>query len=299
MVIKIGETILIPLAFHSAISLLCSIFVFPQSISSQYINRLQNALSPLASALTLHQSILKTPHDAPEFTSLYAQMSTTGGKAEDALIFLRASARLLKSDLVYSRFAPNDFVFIHQNLARLMGRTMGMAMFFSFMDPTREKFSITPMPSLPASPVFSRTPSRQHSPERSHTVEEMFDAPGHQGSAKRRKAHYSSEPLSRTHTTATSPAPSRLEHPSHTHSHHHGHSHHHRSHSQSRHLHHKLLHLKQTSRHEHTVAVFETQKYLNLEATHLHIPYADDYTRQALNLVQERYVVHSALKNRR
>ncbi len=285
MVIKVGKTTLIPLAFHSAISLSCSIFLFPQSISSQYIKRLQNALSPLASALTLHQSILQTPHDAPEFTSLYSQMSTMNGKAEDALVLLRTSSRLLKSDLVYSRFAPTDFVFIQENLARLIGRTMGLTMFFSFMDPTREKFSMTPVPSLPVSPVFSRAPSRQPSPERNHSVEEMFEAPGHQGPMKRRKAHYSSEPP----TTATSPAPSRHEHHPHTHSHHHGHSHHHRSHSQSRHLRHKLRHLKESSRHEHTVAAFETQKYLNLEATHLHIPYAGDYTRQALNLIQERY----------
>ncbi|KAF8344985.1 hypothetical protein F5887DRAFT_968850 [Amanita rubescens] len=281
--IAVGKATLIPLSFHSVIALFCSIFVFPRSISSQYLKRLQNALSPLASALALHQSILKTPHDAPEFTSLYAQMSTMNGKAEDALVLLRASARLLKSDLVYSRFAPNDFVFIHEHLARLIGRTMGLTMFFSFMDPTREKFSRTPVPSLPVSPDFSRAPSRQHSPERSNVVEEMFEAPGYQGPTKRRKPHYPSEPSSRIQTAATSPAPSRHDLHSHTH---HGHSHHHH-HSQSRHLHHKLRHLKGSSRHEHTVAMFETQKYLNLEAAHLHIPYADDYTRQALNLIQD------------
>jgi hypothetical protein len=39
------------------------------------------------------------------------------------------------------------------------------------------------------------------------------------------------------------------------------------------------------------VGMFETQRYLNLEATHLHIPLAEVYTRQALDLVQERYVL--------
>ena len=286
---------MIPLAFHSAITLLCSIFIFPQSISSQFTTRLQNAMVPLESILNLHQTILKTPHDSPDFISLYNDISGMSGKAEQTLIPLRASSRLLKSDLVYSRFAPNDFVCIQEQLPRLISCMTGTAMYFGFLDPTRKRFSVTPMPSLPASPTFSRTPSRQHSPERRHTAEEVLEVSIHQRPTTRRRAQQRTSvllsPIS-TVSTSASPVHASPQHPQHPHfhPHHHPHSHHY-SHSHSHHsshLHYKLLHLKRTSRHEHAVGMFETQRYLNLEATHLHIPLAEVYTRQVLDLVQER-----------
>lgn len=60
-------------------------------------------------------------------------MSTMSAKAEDVLC-----------TVAQSRLAPNSFIFIRENLARLIGRTMGLAMFFSFMNPTREESSTTP-----------------------------------------------------------------------------------------------------------------------------------------------------------
>ena len=247
---------------------------------------------PLESILNLHQTILKTPHDSPDFISLYNEISGMSGKAEQALIPLRASSRLLKSDLVYSRFAPNDFVCIQEQLPRLISCMTGTAMYFGFLDPTRKRFSVTPMPSLPASPVFSRTPSRQHSPERKHTTEEVLEVSIHQRSTRRR-AHRTSALLTPTSTVATSPvSPQHTHfHPHHPHSHPHSHHHSHSHSHHSSHLHYKLLHLKRTSRHEHAVGMFETQRYLNLEATHLHIPLAEVYTRQVLDLVQERCVL--------
>jgi hypothetical protein len=309
---------LIPLALHSAVTLLCSIFIFPQSISTQFTRRLQNALVPIASALDLHQTILKTPHDSPEFISLYNQISGMSGKSEDMLILLRASARLLKSDLVYSRFAPTDFIRMLDRLPRQIGRMTGMAMYFGFLDPTREKFSVTPMPSLPGSPSVSRSSSpRQHS---AHSIEEVLV---HQHPMTRRRGHRTSEatPTPTAAILASHPNSQHShshphQHPhshphqhSHSHPHQHSHSHpHQHSHSQphsnhhshhhphshphhSSHRHYQLLHLKRSTRHEHAVGMFETQRYLNLEATHLHIPLAEVYTRQALDLVQERYAL--------
>jgi hypothetical protein len=86
---------MIPLVFHSAISLLCSIFIFPQSISSQFTTRLQNAMVPLESILNLHQTILQTPHDSPDFISLYNEISRMSGKAEQMLIPLRTCSRVI------------------------------------------------------------------------------------------------------------------------------------------------------------------------------------------------------------
>ena len=304
MVSKVGRSVLVPVSLHSASALLCSIFIFPQSISSLFTTRLRNAMVPLESILNLHQTIFKTPHDSPGFISLYDEISGMSGKAEQTLIPLRASSRLLKSDLVYSRFAPNDFVCIQEQLPRLISCTTGMAMYFGTLDPTRKRFSMTPMPSLPASPLFSRTPSRQPSrqpsPERRHTSEEVVEVSIHNHPTTRRRAHRTSDILTPISTVASSASPVHTNsqhphfHPHHRHPHHHHHSHSHSHHST--HLHYKLLHLKRTSRHEHVVGMFETQRYLNLEATHFHVPLGDVYTRQMLALVYERCVLSCRLR---
>ncbi|KAK2462664.1 hypothetical protein APHAL10511_005397 [Amanita phalloides] len=283
-----GRSIMIPLAFHSAINVLCSAIVFPDSVSSLFTKRLQNVLFPLASALELHQTILTTAHDSPEFTSLSSQITSITGKAEDALVPLSASARLLKSDLVYSRFAPYDFKCVQDNLGRLIGRAAGMAMYFTFIDPTRERFSVTPIPSLPTSPVLgSPVLSRQPSSERlGHKGRELGkeEEPASQSIVTRRRGRPTSDRSpSLNHTHVSDPD----FHSSHSRPHprpsHHSHLHHPHSH----HLHYRLLHLKKTSRHEHAVGTFEVQKYLNLEAAHLHTPLADAYTRQMLHLMRD------------
>ena len=57
---------------------------------------------------------------------------------------MSAKAEDVLCTVAQSRLAPNSFIFIRENLARLIGRTMGLAMFFSFMNPTREESSTTP-----------------------------------------------------------------------------------------------------------------------------------------------------------
>ncbi|KAM6495323.1 Protein of unknown function (DUF2422) domain containing protein [Amanita muscaria] len=278
---QIGKSLLIPISFHSAISLLCATFIFPESVTSQYIGRVQAIISPLASALEMHRTILRTPHDSQEFKSLSSTINATIGKAEDALVPLAASARLLKSDLVYSRFAPSDFRPFSDCLGRLIGRATGMCMYFALIDATRDRFSITPAPSLPSSPIISSTPSRQPSPERHHDKDETHTAAG----------SYEPSILHTPLTRRLSHQPSHHHHreghghSSHARTHTHSHSHVHRTHLH--HVHHKLLHLKRSSRHEHIVGMFEAQKYLNLEATRLHTPYAELYARQMLDLLHE------------
>jgi hypothetical protein len=140
---------------------------------------------------------------------------------------------------VYSRFAPNDFVCIQEQLPWLISCMMGMAMYFGFLDLTQKRFSVTPMPSLPASPRLSRTPLRQHLPERRYTMEEVLEVSIHQRPTMWRRAHQMSDILTPISTVASSASPVHTS-PKHPHFHpHHPHSHHHSSH-----LHYKLLHLK-------------------------------------------------------
>ncbi|KAJ7905804.1 hypothetical protein B0H14DRAFT_25146 [Mycena olivaceomarginata] len=48
---KTGQAIVLPTAFHSAIAILCSIFIFPSSVSAQFTTRLALVLGPLAKSL--------------------------------------------------------------------------------------------------------------------------------------------------------------------------------------------------------------------------------------------------------
>ncbi|PFH45992.1 hypothetical protein AMATHDRAFT_70774 [Amanita thiersii Skay4041] len=309
---QVGKSVLIPLTFHTALSLLASIFIFPSSISAQFTTRLQGVLSPLATSIELHRSILKTTNDWESFSSMSAEIMKAVGQAEDGLVPIVISHRLLKSDLIYSRFKPADFECIQGTVRRLTGRATGMGMYFSLIDPTREKFPVTPAPSVPSTPILPSTPmlgSRHPSPERTQTREktethgeDLERTSSSFWTLTRRRPHRSPTETPRSPRTPRSDSPTcsrpqSAHSPQHHHHHHHhhhpfhpGHTHSHsHSHSHRMHvnlLHHSLLHLA-SAKHEQAVGLFESQRYLNLEATRFHTPYGEDYTIQMLALLQE------------
>jgi hypothetical protein len=62
-------------------------------------------------------------------------------------------------DVVWARFAPEDFVKLHTMARRLAVRVNGMDVYWDFVDPKKEVFPMTPAPSTPATPVTSRDSS--------------------------------------------------------------------------------------------------------------------------------------------
>ena len=171
---QIGKAIILPLAFASALSLLGSILLFPSSISSQFTGRLQGVLTPLISAIDLHRTLLNTPFpidsdpsfsssmSMAEYTEKVSAAATSIRESEAALGSLAASARLLKSDLIYGRFSPLDFA-AFQRMCRLMsGRTNGLATFFSLVGVgpgagiglgVNKSSGDTPAHTVPVSPI--------------------------------------------------------------------------------------------------------------------------------------------------
>ncbi|KAJ7087768.1 hypothetical protein C8R44DRAFT_26769 [Mycena epipterygia] len=245
---QVGQLIVLPISFHSAIALLASIFIFPSTMSAQFTTRLTLVLTPLAKSFELHQAILKKDPYSAEFSTMSASIVASVAKSEAGLIPLAASARLLKSDLVYSRFAPTDFSALQKVVKRMAVRANGMSLYFTLVDPMREKFPITPIPSrggtpVPGSPVISRPPSPQNM---SRDIDE------------------DSVPPTPTHRRNR-----------HSNSHHHGL------------LHNPLLHLslgrKKT---EHAVGVFESHRYLDLEA-HLSHPEGETHTKETTTLLSQ------------
>ncbi|KIJ63943.1 hypothetical protein HYDPIDRAFT_112430 [Hydnomerulius pinastri MD-312] len=281
---KVGQLIMLPLTFHSAIALILSVLLFPSSISALFTMRLQAVLSPLATAIKKHREHLQCDITSPEFSA--ASIIATVDKAEGALPMLAAAARLLKLDIIYSRFAPTDYGEIHALARRLTVRANGMNVYYTLIDPTRERFPITPAPSTPATPTMrSPTHSRPPSPERErspgHEEKEDGHSPSDGGLRKRLGGHH--------HRTASRP-----HHLSGTHSHHRHHSHPHQpyKHSNTHHSHHNLLHssllhlaMSRTPKAEPAVGVFESHRYLNLEATHLSHPDSERYTARATELL--------------
>lgn len=63
--LQIFRSVIIPIATHSAISMVCSALIFPESVNAQYTKRLIAVFDPLAKALRTQPDLLKlSPLDA-------------------------------------------------------------------------------------------------------------------------------------------------------------------------------------------------------------------------------------------
>lgn len=247
---------------HSAIALLASLLVFPSTISHQFTSRLQGTFGPFRTSLESHRTLLRTPTDSPDFS--HKAIISSVGQAEGSLIGLAAAARLLKADVSYSQFAPSDFTEIHNLTRRLVVRANGMTIFFSLLDLTREKFPFTPAPSRPETPpAMTPTDSIPPSPDRDHDAHTERSEGRSSFSTHRRRhhPHFSSSIESK-------------------------HSHH--SHRTGL-LHNPLVHMaiSRNPKPEYAVGVFESTRYLDLEAMHLSGPDWERYTARTVQLLDE------------
>ena len=177
-----------------------------------------------------------------------------------------------------------------QDLARRMAsRGNGMGMYFSMIDPTRERFPGAPGASVPQTPRMEggATPRMEGgaTPRMEGAMTPRGSAPGSRvGSPERTDesaGRESDRRRSRSHSRQVLHQASRNRV-----GHHRQHGHHHHDHHRL--LHHALLPVR-SSRFEHAVGVFESQKYLNLEATKLRDPLAEEYTAQTTTLLNDRW----------
>ncbi|KIY44983.1 hypothetical protein FISHEDRAFT_50366 [Fistulina hepatica ATCC 64428] len=273
----IGKNVVLPLALHSAIALVTSVFIFPSSVSAQFTTRLQLVLLPLESALDMHRKLMKMVTDSDDFAPTAKLLAAFVNKSEATLIPLAASSRLLPSDLVYSRFAPKDFIALQKLVRRMTVRANGMGVYFTLIDALRERFPVTPAPSMPATPGWvtpTAVRSRAPSVERGGSV--------HHGDSEPESPGDSVSPTpcssSRAQSIAQKGPHSRRRHAHYSHAgsqhrHSHNHYHHYHHHSLAHQLHNSLLHLATSRRAEQpVVGVFESYRYLDLEATHFNEP---------------------------
>ncbi|KAF4566043.1 hypothetical protein EYR36_011457 [Pleurotus pulmonarius] len=357
---QIGQAIILPLAFHSGVALLCSILIFPVSISAQFTQNLTNVLRPLQTSLALHRSLLETssssqanlhPTDSnspttpssdstsqtqsqprpPSASTLTSTLKQTVSSSESGLIPLAASARLLRSDLIYTRFAPLDWRNVQKVARRIAVRANGMAVYWELVDPEKSRFNAsgmasgvasgmaTPMRgagggSVPGTPIVPSTSLPADNPN--PLAQRMSRPPSRSRHGSRPGSRHGSrapsvirggtaedgdEPGTPTLSTITQYPQTQSQAHSHSHANLLGHFHRH-PHLHSIHLHSALKRLSIShppnsphSPHNHhhqpstefAVGVFESQRYLNLEARRLHDPLEEEHTREANVLLKD------------
>lgn len=111
---------MIPIAFHSAVSMLVAVFVLPETINSQYRKRFHGVFAPLSKALRSQPALLTTIPTTGTYDSMALKGQVTA--AEKALSALAASGRLLKKDISYGRLGAGDFKQLHAITRRLTVR---------------------------------------------------------------------------------------------------------------------------------------------------------------------------------
>ncbi|KDR73069.1 hypothetical protein GALMADRAFT_270443 [Galerina marginata CBS 339.88] len=305
---RLGRSVLVPLSFHTAISLLSCIFIFPSTITTLFTCRLSASLAPLLSALNHHRTLLAISLSSPNFASLLATVREDTKGFEAALVPLTATARLLGSDLTYGRFSPTDFVAFQAKCRRLAGRADGLGRYFTLVDPMRERFlgtatTTTPVKTAPGTPRMNSrvmlvgeqdaeqngtmgaplpntTPNLQVSASQMPRPQPLSQVSSGAPSASVFPTAHSAHAKAQAHSVApshlrlhggresSSTLPTEPRRHQHRHSENHVHG-----------LHHRLLHSSlasvahaRTKKPEYAVGTFESQRYLNLEATGLRDP---------------------------
>lgn len=278
--LKLGASVVKPVAIHSAISIVCSIIILPETVNAQFIKRFRGLFLPLAKALRTQPQIFAVSAMSDNFdpNPFYKEIEN----AEAALAPLAATSRILKRDLSWGRFGSKDFSRLHE-LARIVTvRVNGMAFYFKIMDSSVNKQRGMPGFSLLNTPVGSPGPSRPVSPTASMT-DLQTPSPSNVSiaSSRRRRRH---RQMSSTHHSLN------LYH--HTLSHNHSHIHnplshifnHHHRHSHTNSL--ATFSVSEAWNHDLAVGVFETQRYLNLESKLLH-PRAEEFIPVIVSLLGE------------
>jgi hypothetical protein len=240
----LGRTILVPLAFHSVISVLAALLLFPESLSSNFTNRVAAVFAPLQKSTAIHLTLLRTTPGGDcveEFKENTNALAGVVAQSEAALGPLAQAARLLPSEVVYSRYSPRDWRPLQDLARRIAVRANGMMLYFALIDPTRERFPVTPVTTRPGTPLSPSTPIERHQ-----------ESPHH---------HHLSSLLHLSHL------------------HHHSNRSHHRF---SSHGHHHAS--------PAPVGVFESQRYLDLEAHLWHDPKTEWHTTQTHILLKDSCV---------
>jgi len=275
-----GQTVVVPVAFHSALAIVSSALIFPTSVAAQYTTGLRAVIGPLNVGFRQHLSLLEIPTTSQDFSPKAVRASAS--KAEGALAPLAASSRLVRRDISWGRFSGKDLDGMREKVQRLVMRAHGMNVYFSLTDPTRERFPVTPVPSHPGSPTVG-TPngSRPSSPTRTEESRSASPALPRSPAGCSDLEQHRGRPASQRHPRFD------VDHPSHPVK-----TYLHGTLFRRNHNRHSYISLLSGAHHhdnlrEHLVGVFESQRYLDLESHHFAHPMAAYYTERSTTLLRQ------------
>ncbi|KAH9905564.1 uncharacterized protein B0H18DRAFT_1132072, partial [Fomitopsis serialis] len=312
----VGRVIVLPLVLHCGLCILASATIFPSTITTQYASALARSLEPLEAALREHRAVLRRPPFGSDFSSTVQKINGLVTKSEGGLGPAAAALRLVKNDVIWGRFAPADIGHMQEFGRRLVVRANGLGIFFTLIDPTRERFPVTPLPSKPNTPVMTPVALRGQSLSQPGTPALGSNSPDPRSdpdSVAWGRSPPPSRPGSPTPSAVDTKERGRLRHrtgrsktnPSGSLSSlrlsisRHLHLRHRQPDSeedgQNQRLHFSLLHLAHSLSVPHAsapvgetaVAVFESQRYLALEATRLSHPDSPEATETFVDLLGE------------
>ncbi|KAL1937670.1 hypothetical protein VTO73DRAFT_12945 [Trametes versicolor] len=284
----VGQVIALPLAVHCGLCILFSAIIFPSTITAQYTHTLFAVLDPLNDFLANHRRVLTLDPSSEDFKSTVKAITGALGKSDGRLGQAAANVRLLKQDIVYGRFSPANVGAFQPIVRRLVTRANGMDIFFTLIEPMREKFPVTPIPSRPATPRTGTPMStRPGSPTTPSTPLPGSPPNGLREDPEqiaRRRRNLQKRALEHSHGHKSFSRKLHLRLREHTEEHHH-----HQVHFSLLNFAHTLSPLARvstTASAETAVGVFESQRYMAIEANRLTHPDQSDVTAHFVQLLQ-------------
>ncbi|KIP04314.1 hypothetical protein PHLGIDRAFT_493842 [Phlebiopsis gigantea 11061_1 CR5-6] len=160
---KLGRSVVVPLAISAGLSILAAAVIFPSTITAQYTHAIARVLDPLETFLTQHRKVLSMDPSSDEFKATVGVIKGLQGRSEAAMAPTAVWLQSLKRDIVWGRFSPADVSTMQWAVRRIVTRAEGMNIYFTLIEPTRERFPVTPAPTVPNTPTFTRQNTPAHS----------------------------------------------------------------------------------------------------------------------------------------
>ncbi|ORX36432.1 hypothetical protein BD324DRAFT_580777 [Kockovaella imperatae] len=129
-----GLLFFLPMAVQGGIAILCSLVVFPESVSHSFLSKIRGVLAPMSQALDETVKLFERSnleiHDWAEHSRAIRQKLLI---SLDGIPPLRTQKRYLRVDISYGLLSPRDAHEIFDRVAALQARSGGLAFFFDVL----------------------------------------------------------------------------------------------------------------------------------------------------------------------
>ncbi|GAA5882877.1 hypothetical protein JCM16303_006623 [Sporobolomyces ruberrimus] len=188
----IGLTFFIPFACQHAITIACTILIFPETLAHQFSDRTIATLSPLRQVIQRQSKMLKSNPRTAEWLE-YAEIKATTTQAMASLALMNTAESNLTREISFARVNGKDLTSVLQKMRVLTARTTGFVRFYEVVSkhlhrdytdakggPVADDLTIhlgrSGAPSTVASPNDTPETSRPPSPTRTPTRQDSKDA---------------------------------------------------------------------------------------------------------------------------